>query len=56
MLIAEIKRQNKPYGIYFDNITNGFTTTQRGGPSEPSPSVPVIRITPGVPRCAVPMN
>ncbi len=31
MLIDEIKRQNKPYGIYFDNITNGFTTTQRGG-------------------------
>jgi TldD protein len=31
MLIAEIKRQNKPYGIYFDNITNGFTTTQRNG-------------------------
>jgi predicted Zn-dependent protease len=31
MLIAEIKRQNKPYGIYFDNITNGFTTTQRAG-------------------------
>ena len=31
MLIAEIKRQNKPYGIYFDNITNGFTTTQRDG-------------------------
>src|SRR6202012_4082975 len=24
MLIAEIKRQNKPYGIYFDNITNGL--------------------------------
>jgi predicted Zn-dependent protease len=31
MLIAEIKRQNKPYGLYFDNITSGFTTTQRGG-------------------------
>jgi predicted Zn-dependent protease len=31
MLIDEIKRQNKPYGIYFDNITSGFTTTQRGG-------------------------
>lgn len=31
MLIDEIKRQNKPYGIFFDNITNGFTTTQRGG-------------------------
>ena len=31
MLIDEIKRQNKPYGSFFDNITNGFTTTQRGG-------------------------
>jgi predicted Zn-dependent protease len=31
MLIDEIKRQNKPYGLYFDNITSGFTTTQRGG-------------------------
>ena len=31
MLVDEIKRQNKPYGIFFDNITNGFTTTQRGG-------------------------
>jgi predicted Zn-dependent protease len=31
MLVAEIKRQGKPYGIFFDNITNGFTTTQRGG-------------------------
>ena len=31
MLVEEIKRQHKPYGIFFDNITNGFTTTQRGG-------------------------
>jgi predicted Zn-dependent protease len=31
MLIAEIKRQNKPYGLYFENITGGFTTTGRGG-------------------------
>lgn len=31
MLIAEIKRQNKPYGLYFDNITSGFTTTGRAG-------------------------
>jgi predicted Zn-dependent protease len=30
MLIDEVKRQGKPYGIFFDNITNGFTTTQRG--------------------------
>ena len=31
MLIAEIKRQNKPYGLYFDEITGGYTTTQRRG-------------------------
>jgi TldD protein len=31
MLIAEIKRQNKPYGFYFDEITGGYTTTQRRG-------------------------
>ncbi len=31
MLIDEIKRQNKPYGLYFDNITSGFTTTGRAG-------------------------
>ncbi len=27
MLIAEVKRQNKPYGLYFRDITGGFTTT-----------------------------
>ena len=31
MLIAEIKRQNKPYGLYFENITGGYTTTGRSG-------------------------
>ena len=31
MLIAEVKRQNKPYGLYFDQVTGGFTTTQRRG-------------------------
>ena len=31
MLIDEIKRQNKPYGLYFADITGGFTTTQRSG-------------------------
>jgi TldD protein len=31
MLIAEIKRQNKPYGLYFRDITGGFTTTSRAG-------------------------
>jgi predicted Zn-dependent protease len=31
MLVGEIKRQNKPYGLYFRDITGGFTTTQRAG-------------------------
>ena len=31
MLIDEVKRQNKPYGLYFRDITGGFTTTQRAG-------------------------
>ena len=31
MLIDEIKKQSKPYGLYFDDITGGFTTTQRAG-------------------------
>ncbi|HYM12508.1 MAG TPA: metallopeptidase TldD-related protein, partial [Bryobacterales bacterium] len=32
MLIAEIRRQNKPYGLYFRDIEGGFTTTTRAGP------------------------
>jgi TldD protein len=32
MLIEEAKKQGKPYGLYFREITGGFTTTQRGGP------------------------
>ena len=31
MLIEEVKKQNKPYGLYFEDITGGFTTTQRSG-------------------------
>jgi predicted Zn-dependent protease len=31
MLLGEIKKQNKPYGLYFRDITGGFTTTQRAG-------------------------
>ncbi|HYO82729.1 MAG TPA: metallopeptidase TldD-related protein [Bryobacteraceae bacterium] len=31
MLVAEIKRQNKPYGFLFDQVTGGFTTTGRRG-------------------------
>jgi predicted Zn-dependent protease len=31
MLIAEIRRQEKSYGYYFQDITGGFTNTGRGG-------------------------
>lgn len=31
MLIDEVKRQNKPYGLFFRDITGGFTTTGRSG-------------------------
>ncbi len=31
MLIEEVKRQNKPYGLFFDQVTGGYTTTQRRG-------------------------
>ena len=31
MLIDEVKKQNKPYGLYFQDISGGFTSTQRGG-------------------------
>jgi len=31
MLIAECKTQDKPYGLLFDDITGGFTGTQRMG-------------------------
>jgi len=31
MLVDEIKRQNRPYGLYFEQVTGGFTTTQRRG-------------------------
>lgn len=32
MLIDEIKKQNKPYGLYFEDITSGYTLTQRALP------------------------
>ena len=31
MLIAEVRRQNKPYGLYFERVTGGYTTTGRSG-------------------------
>lgn len=31
MLQSEIRRQNKPYGLYFEKVTGGFTRTRRGG-------------------------
>ena len=29
MLIDEVKKENKPYGLYFEDIASGFTLTQR---------------------------
>jgi TldD protein len=31
LLIEEVKRQGKPYGLYFRDVTGGFTQTARGG-------------------------
>jgi TldD protein len=31
MLVEEIKRRGKPYGLYFEQVTGGYTTTQRRG-------------------------
>lgn len=31
MLVEEVKRQNKPYGLYFEQVTGGYTTTGRQG-------------------------
>ncbi len=30
-LIEEIKKQNKPYGLYFEEVASGYTTTGRQG-------------------------
>lgn len=31
MLIAEVVKQGKPYGLYFEQVTGGYTTTRRAG-------------------------
>jgi predicted Zn-dependent protease len=31
MLIEEVKKQGKPYGLYFDQVTSGYTTTASRG-------------------------
>lgn len=31
MLIDEVVRQGKPYGLYFESVTGGYTTTRRRG-------------------------
>jgi TldD protein len=33
MLIAEVKKQNKPFGLYFDEVEGGFTLTGRAIPN-----------------------
>ncbi len=32
MLLAEVKKQGKPYGLIFDQLSGGFTTTSRSQP------------------------
>ncbi|MBT9331657.1 metallopeptidase TldD-related protein [Paracidobacterium acidisoli] len=32
MLIDEVKKQNKPYGLYFEDISSGFAVTTRTSP------------------------
>jgi len=32
MLKAEAKKQGKPYGLYFEDISSGFAVTSRGRP------------------------
>jgi predicted Zn-dependent protease len=32
LLIEEAKKQNKPYGLYFEDISSGFAVTQRTSP------------------------
>ena len=31
LLVEEIKRQSRPYGLFFEDITGGYTTTGRSG-------------------------
>jgi TldD protein len=31
MLMEEVKKQGKPYGLFFDQVTGGYTTTARRG-------------------------
>lgn len=31
MLLEELKKRSKPYGLYFEQVTGGFTTTGRSG-------------------------
>lgn len=31
LLIEEVRRQNKPYGLFFEQVTGGYTTTRRQG-------------------------
>ena len=32
MLLEECRKQSKPYGLIFDDIEGGYTTTERSGP------------------------
>src|SRR5205823_15051737 len=42
MLIEECRRQNKPYGLIFDDISGGYTTTTRSGPQASKVLPPMV--------------
>ncbi len=61
MLIDEVKRQNKPYGLYFRDITGGFTTTAArriaGVQSDPGDRLPRLSRRPARTNwCAAPIS
>ncbi len=42
MLLAEVKRQGKPYGLVFEEISGGFTNTRAGGAPQAFKVLPLI--------------
>ena len=48
-LIDEVKRQGKPYGLVFQDISGGFTNTRTGGNPQAFKVLPLVvtRVVPG---------
>jgi hypothetical protein len=42
MLLDEVKRQGKPYGLVFEEISGGFTNTRAGGAPQAFKVLPLI--------------